>query len=278
MTSPSAPPPRLVLTRRGRLLRFAAVLLVVLVVVTAGVLGLRRLTATGAPRAAAPVAAETSGSDVAAEPTAPLQPVVESASAPPPSSGDEPADQQIVESGTVGDGTWTIARPAAGAAPVTGSGTVRTYALRVENGIGLDAEETAREVAAVLADDRGWQGLEDVVFQQVADPEQAEFTISVASPPTVDALCLPARTEGRWSCRIGPDVALNSDRWVHRTPTLPDTAEYRAYMVNHEVGHFLGHGHARCGGEGLAAPVMLQQSIDLDGCRPNAWPAHDGSP
>lgn len=254
-----------------------------LVLVIAVVLGVRQLTATGASRDAEPggaastgsAGASTTGATAAATPE-PAVPVVESGAAPPPSPDASAAEQEIVESGTVGDGTWTIAQPA-GAAAGTATGTVRTYALRVENGIGLDAEDTARGVAAVLADDRGWQGLEDVAFQQVADPAQAEFTVSVASPPTVDALCLPARTEGRWSCRIGPDVVLNSDRWLHRTPTFPDTAEYRAYLVNHEVGHFLGHGHARCTGEGRAAPVMLQQSIDLDGCRPNAWPARDGS-
>ena len=44
-------------------------------------------------------------------------------------------------------------------------------------------------------------------------------------------------------------------------------------MINHEVGHFLGHGHATCPADGSPASVMLQQSIDLQGCTPNAWPA-----
>ena len=122
---------------------------------------------------------------------------------------------------------------------------VRTYAVRVEDGIGVSAEEAATEIARVLADPRGWQELESVSFHQVATSEEAEFTMSLGSPPTVDELCLPAKTGGTWSCRIGPDVALNSDRWLHATPTYDDLAEYRAYMINHEVGHFLGHGHAR---------------------------------
>lgn len=70
-------------------------------------------------------------------------------------------------------------------------------------------------------------------------------------------------------------MVLNSDRWLHATPTFEDIDEYRAYLVNHEVGHFLGHGHAVCPGQGQPAPVMLQQSMDLGGCHPNAWPALD---
>ena len=68
-------------------------------------------------------------------------------------------------------------------------------------------------------------------------------------------------------------MALNSDRWRHATPTYDDLAEYRAYMINHEVGHFLGHGHAACPADGSPAPDMLQQYIALQGGTPNAGPA-----
>lgn len=208
-----------------------------------------------------PTALPTSASPSSASPTA--EPTTE-----------KTTSEEIVRSGTVGDGTWTIAEPATESEPT--AGTVHTYALRVENGTDIDADEAAQEVARILADPRGWQATEDVAFRQVADPEQADVTISIASPPTVDEMCLPAQTDGLWSCRIDEDVALNSDRWLHLTPTYEDTAEYRAYMVNHEMGHFLGHDHTSCPGQDVAAPVMLQQSIDLGGCRPNAWPAEEG--
>nr|WP_283774743.1 DUF3152 domain-containing protein [Brachybacterium equifaecis] len=182
----------------------------------------------------------------------------------------------MVGSDTAGDGTWVMA--AAGPAADPAAGTVRSYALRVENGTFLDADAVAAEVEGVLPDPRGWQGLEHVVFQRVADPAQADFTISLASPPTVDRICAPARTYGKWSCREGSDVVLNTDRWLYLTPAYSDTAAYRAYMVNHEVGHYLGHGHATCPAEGVSAPVMLQQSMGLDGCRANPWPTLDGQP
>jgi hypothetical protein len=43
-------------------------------------------------------------------------------------------------------------------------------------------------------------------------------------------------------------------------------------MVNHEVGHVLGRGHAFCPAAGAPAPVMVQQTKGVAPCRPNPWP------
>jgi hypothetical protein len=73
-----------------------------------------------------------------------------------------------------------------------------------------------------------------------------------------------------------------------------DLPAYRQYMVNHEIGHFFGHGHSVCPAGGGPAPVMMQQTLSVsndelititagspqgveiphDGavCKPNAWP------
>jgi len=39
-----------------------------------------------------------------------------------------------------------------------------------------------------------------------------------------------------------------------------DIDSYRAYAVNHEVGHALGNRHQPCPANGAAAPIMMQQS------------------
>lgn len=70
-----------------------------------------------------------------------------------------------------------------------------------------------------------------------------------------------------------PVVHFNADNW--RTPPpqsgYKDVDRYRTYVVNHEVGHVLGLGHAQCPANGDAAPVMMQQTRGCGECRPDPW-------
>jgi hypothetical protein len=68
-------------------------------------------------------------------------------------------------------------------------------------------------------------------------------------------------------------VILNVNRWAGATSWWPAPLKtYRRYLVNHEVGHYLGYGHVSCPGAGRLAPVMQQQTISLGGCVANGWP------
>ena len=48
------------------------------------------------------------------------------------------------------------------------------------------------------------------------------------------------------------------------------TKEYRAYLINHEMGHALGYGHTKLG-KGKCQ-LMAQQSKGTKGCVPNGFP------
>ncbi len=165
-------------------------------------------------------------------------------------------------------GAYTVA---AGTGRTVGRGAPVTYTVEVEDAVGYAVDEFARIVDRTLADHRSWTADGAVALQRVSSGGQVRVVL--ATPATVDQLCLPLQTNGRYSCHQGGVVALNSERWLHGTDEWPGRlVEFRHYAVNHEMGHALGHGHTPCTGVGQPAPVMMQQSKGLDGCLPNGWP------
>jgi hypothetical protein len=240
-------------------------------------------SATASIEASLSVAISTAQTDPAqtqSAQTQPAQPASSSSTAPadtgaaPPSadptgSSDTPPDTPYSGSGTFS--TSTLAYPAAG------PGSVWTYAVQVEDGVPVDANDFAQAVHATLTDPRGWQGVDGVAFEMVADPKAAAFVVTLATPATTDELCAPLDTGGWLDCYAAGRAVINSDRWLLGADSWGgDLAGYRQMVVNHEVGHAIGHDHLYCPGPGQPAPVMQQQTISLQGCAPNAWPAVTG--
>ncbi|HYN30438.1 MAG TPA: DUF3152 domain-containing protein [Dermatophilaceae bacterium] len=185
-----------------------------------------------------------------------------------------PSEPPVVERGS--GRLRYVALPAIADTAPRGARTVRV-ALEVEGGTRLDVAATAAAVAAALGDRRGWQGTDRVRFRPVSEAAYrkggVDVRVTMASPPTVDRLCRPLRTNGQTSCWHGGRAVLNTRRWLTGVRFYGrDLAAYRVYLVNHEVGHGLGHGHASCPRRGAPAPIMLQQTLRLDGCRPNPYP------
>ena len=147
-----------------------------------------------------------------------------------------------------------------------------TIAYRLER---RTADEATADFEAVtestLSDPRGWVRAAFVFDRR----DDAPYLVVLAEGDEVDRLCRPYDTYGRYSCQNGPVVALNADRWRTATPKWTgDLADYRRMLVNHEVGHLLGmrHPSPQCPRPGEPAPIMNQQSTELNGCLPNPWP------
>ncbi|MFD5349151.1 DUF3152 domain-containing protein [Streptomyces anulatus] len=168
-----------------------------------------------------------------------------------------------------GPGTFTVAR-----AGVDAKGRGSAYRVEVEDGTGVDPDRAAEEIAAVLAHPRGWSHGGEQTFRQVADGP-AGLVIKIATPATTDRICgeYGLKTRGEVNCRGGEKVMVNLKRWQLGSPQFDGpVSEYRALIVNHEVGHWLGRGHETCPGKGRPAPAMMQQIDGLKGCVANAWP------
>ncbi len=206
--------------------------------------------------------------------------------------------------------------PARGALPVgpayttTGTGTFRVvpgtskvvgksldghgvwrYDVEIENGItGVDVARFAAMVQTTLADPRSWSG-HGVALQRV-DSGAVDFRVSLTSAMLVRQYCgYEVKVETSCYARAfsvaGLDVnrvVLNVARWVRGSEQYRgDLHAYRLYMINHEDGHAIGHGHAHQCLPGGLAPVMMQQSVGLTSastrqkCGANPWPYPPGA-
>ncbi|MEV7059981.1 DUF3152 domain-containing protein [Streptomyces microflavus] len=213
---------------------------------------------TGDDNAEAPVAPAPPPATPSAAPASP---------APSPPAGDRPPGASDVPAS--GPGTFTVAR-----AGVTKSGKGEPYRVEVEDGIGVDPDRAAEDIAAILADPRGWGHGGERTFRQVTD-KSAGLVVKIGTAATTDRLCgaYGLKTRGEVNCRGGEQVMVNLKRWQLGSPQFDGpVAEYRALIINHEVGHWLGRGHETCPGKGRPAPAMMQQIDGLKGCVANAWP------
>ncbi|HEX8630424.1 MAG TPA: DUF3152 domain-containing protein [Catenuloplanes sp.] len=178
-------------------------------------------------------------------------------------------------------------RFAAGGGPLLGrSGTVLRFRVAVEDGSQEDLDPVISLIDTTLGDPRSWTGDGRTRMRRVSEREPADFTIYLVTATLAGRMCLAGgvdiTVDGRpyTSCRAPGKVILNLNRWRQSVPGYVDGGvplqNYRQYVINHEVGHELGHGHEKCPGQGRPAPVMLQQTLDLRGCVANSWPRLDG--
>ena len=145
------------------------------------------------------------------------------------------------------------------------------YQIAVTGSVQTNLDDFKRQVQETLNDDRGWKRL-GVQFEYTQSG--GAFTVVLAEASLVPSFGPPC--DSVWNCNVGNNVVINQDRWLLATDPWNAAGgtirNYRHMAINHELGHWLGHDHAGCSGAGQAAPVMMQQSMDLKGCKFNPWP------
>ncbi|MFK0043028.1 DUF3152 domain-containing protein [Streptomyces sp. NPDC090741] len=221
---------------------------------------------------AEPGKSAASRSDGRATPAAPAAPAVEL------SYEQKMAQQFPIDEKLKGPGTFDTVP---GVAPAPGKGKKIRYRVDVEQGLGLDAQLFAEAVHRTLNDDRSWGHGGTKTFERVPGGE-ADFVITLASPGTTGVWCAKSdldTTVDNVSCDSASTerVMINAFRWAQGSTTYgaDQMFTYRQMLINHEVGHRLGHGHVNCQTPGALAPIMQQQtkSLDIGGiqCKPNPW-------
>ncbi|MFE9609000.1 DUF3152 domain-containing protein [Streptomyces sp. NPDC006012] len=168
-----------------------------------------------------------------------------------------------------------------GFAKAPGTGQKYTYRVDVEQGLGLDGGLFAQAVQKTLNDRRSWAHGGGRTFERISSGEP-DFVITLASPGTTAEWCAKSgldTTVDNVSCDSAATqrVVINAYRWAQGSKTYGNEIyAYRQMLINHEVGHRLGHNHVSCEKSGELAPVMQQQTkfLDHDGihCLANPWP------
>jgi hypothetical protein len=161
-------------------------------------------------------------------------------------------------------------------------GPIRRFRVAVERGSGENVAAFAAQVEATLGDTRSWIGAGRFRLQRVSHAVPADFTVFLATRYEAGKMCASGGANitiggvPYTSCRTAGRAIINLDRWrLSARPYLAAKVPlvmYRHYVVNHEVGHELGHRHEGCPKRGGRAPVMVQQTLTLRGCLPNPWP------
>lgn len=151
--------------------------------------------------------------------------------------------------------------------------TQYTYCVAQKGDVG-SLDDFANAVYRILNGERGWSRA-GATFVQGADGS-CDFNIVLSEARYMTTFSPDCSTE--YSCRVDENVIINDDRWNGGTNDWlsagGDMARYRVMVINHEVGHRLGHtdNETTCAGAGQLAPLMQEQSMHLDGCATNEYP------
>jgi hypothetical protein len=154
-----------------------------------------------------------------------------------------------------------------------GKGPLIRYQVEVEKSLPYGANDVGKIVHTLIGNKRGWASAGWGTFERV-DRGPVDLRILFATAETTEELCKSLDSDGDSSCRGDNMLVLNAEQWDKGGDETfgKSVSAYRAYQLNHELGHYFGKKHASCTGLANPAPVMMEQLEGVGKCSPNPWP------
>ena len=132
-----------------------------------------------------------------------------------------------------------------------------------------------RLIESVLQDPRSW----GAKFRQVSeftDPKFIDIEIYKLPNKHISSL-FPTQNHlhglSVTDSRTSPiKIYFSAENWADGGKSgFTSIIDYRTYVINHEFGHALGYGHAKCPKAGGPAHIMQQQTLGTGDCYPYPW-------
>lgn len=152
------------------------------------------------------------------------------------------------------------------------------YCVATKGDVSESLEQFENKIFRTLNSPEGWPraGVTFRFANAQPDTAQCDFTLWLSQASLVPSFSSYCSVE--YSCRVGNAVIINQSRWNEPTPAWlnggGNLENYRTMVLNHEVGHRLGHmdNENVCASPNGPAPLMQEQSISLRGCSIRWWP------
>ena len=156
-----------------------------------------------------------------------------------------------------------------------------TYNIIINPKLKLKQNLIINKIVDTLNDKRGWRKfgykftkIDDVPNSQTSAGKRHSNHLRIIISPnaTIQLIC---KFDGLSCADYSNNTAyLNLENWRHGCPKSKlSLANYRTYVILHEIGHLLGKGHLLAKNyANKKAPVMIQQTLGIYDCKPNCWP------